>query len=75
MNTGAASKGPRESRLGTKMRDISDRTRNLENRRPKVVRVGGWRLSEDENGDLIAAYPATGATRTLALANRPKEST
>lgn len=72
MNTTAASKGPIEARLGTKLRDMSDRIRNLENRR--VTTIGGWRLREDEDGNLIAAHPSTGATQILVLA-QPKENT
>lgn len=75
MNTSPASKGPVEARLGTKLRDMSDRTRNLENKHPKRIRVGGWRLSEDKDGNLVATYPATGTTQILAWANRPKEIT
>lgn len=67
MNTGAASKGPVEARLGTKLRDMNDRTRSLENRRPRVVRVGGWRLAEDVDGNLVATHPATGTTQVLAM--------
>lgn len=65
MNTTAASKGPREARLGPKLREMSDRTRSLENRRQKVVRIGAWRLSEDKDGNLVATHP-TGTTQILA---------
>lgn len=75
MNTGAASKGPAETRLGPKLRDMADRTRGLENKRSKVVRVGDWRLIQNDRGDLVATNPATGDSWTLAMANRPEENT
>lgn len=71
MNTSAASKGPSSARLGTKLRDISDRTRTLESRRPKIMRVGAWRLAEDKDGNLVATHSTTGAFQVIAT----KEST
>lgn len=74
MNTGAASKGPTSARLGPKLRDIADRTRTLEQRRAKVVRVGDWALRQNSRGDLVAVNPSTGAEWTIAMANRPEET-
>lgn len=65
MNTTAAAKGPVNVRLGHRLRDLTDRIRNLENQR--VVNVGKWRLEEDKHsGDLVAVHPRTGARCTLA---------
>lgn len=66
MNTGAASKGPLESRLASKLRTIQDDIRNLKHQRAVTAFVGGWRLTEDENGNLVATYPATGMTKIVA---------
>lgn len=75
MNTGAASKGPLESRLATKLRSMSDDIRNLKHQRATTAFVGGWRLTEDAAGNLVADYPATGATQIVALASLPEENT
>lgn len=65
MNTSPAGKGPIEGRLASKMRDMQDRIRNLEHRR--VTNVGGWRLEENEQGDLVAHHPSSGVTRIVAM--------
>lgn len=63
MNTGAAAKGPVEARLATKLREMSDRIRNLEHRR--ITNVGGWRLEENSAGDLVATHPTSGKSMVL----------
>ena len=47
MNTSSAGKGPTDARLGFKLRDLTDRVRNLENRRARAGAGGssvGYRV-------------------------------
>lgn len=48
-----ASQGSSETRMFSLLREIKDRLRALENR-PKIT-VGGWRLYEDSDGNLVAS--------------------
>lgn len=48
-----ASQGASDTRMFTLLREIKDRVRALENR-PRIT-VGGWRLHEDGEGNLVAS--------------------
>ncbi len=67
MNGGSsAAKGNLSSRLDHKLREMSDRIRNLENRRR--VSIGSWLLEENETGDLVVKNLASGAVVLIAEA-------
>lgn len=59
-----AARGNLETRLGSRLRDLGDRIRTLENRRK--VSIGMWRLEEGPTGDLIAVHATDGIQVVIA---------
>ena len=60
-----ASSGHTGTRLDSRLRELADRVRRVEARRPNII--GDWRLFTDKDtGYLMAEHIPSGVIRTLA---------